>query len=70
MESVMPDMKKRYITEEGTIRTLEEIMRLCSQAGNQADDPALALWCLGHIPRTVSRTLQSTQQNSGPEISG
>ena len=50
MESGMPDMKKRYITEEGTIRTLEEIMRLCSQAGNQADDPALALWCVGAHP--------------------
>ncbi|MGN0070896.1 MAG: hypothetical protein ACI361_03525 [Atopobiaceae bacterium] len=43
-------MKKRYVTEEGTVRTLEEIMRLCSEMGSPATDPALALWCFGAHP--------------------
>lgn len=50
MNPGMPDMKKRYITEEGIVRTLEEIMRLCSERGSAATDPALALWCFGAHP--------------------
>ncbi len=45
-----PNWSKRYLTEEGKIRTLAEIMELCSSAEEKADDPALALWCFGAHP--------------------
>lgn len=44
-----PDWSKRYLTEDGEVRTLKEIMELCSDQ-EPAKSPALALWCYGARP--------------------